>query len=122
MTAALEAHAKAESKVKQLEEQYLLRLEQNRYEARRAQRQYDLSDPENRLVTSELERRWNVALEQIAESERELEKIRVENRPLDEEQALQLEHLGENFSQAWAHSEVSTESKNESFEPSSKRS
>ena len=111
VAAALEAHSKAESKVKRLEEQYRLRLEQNRYEAQRAQRQYDLSDPENRLVTLELENRWNHALEQIAESENELERIRAENEPLNEEQALQLKRLGEDFSQAWNHSEVSIEIK-----------
>jgi hypothetical protein len=36
-----------------------LQLEQARYEARLAQRQYDAVDPANRLVTAELERRWN---------------------------------------------------------------
>jgi anti-sigma-K factor RskA len=34
-------------------------LEQARFEAARAYRQYDASDPENRVVTAELERRWN---------------------------------------------------------------
>lgn len=37
-------------------------LQQARYEASRAQRQYDASDPENRLVTDELEKRWDSAL------------------------------------------------------------
>jgi len=111
VSAALAAYSKAESKVKRLEEQYRLRLEQNRYEAQRAQRQYDLSDPENRLVTSELEKRWNHALEQIAESENELERIRAENIPLNEEQTLQLKRLGEDFSQAWNHPEASIEIK-----------
>jgi DNA invertase Pin-like site-specific DNA recombinase len=40
-------------------------LEAARYAAQRAQRQYDASDPENRLVTDELERRWNQALERV---------------------------------------------------------
>ena len=40
-----------------------LQLEQARYEARLAQRQYDAVDPDNRLVASELERRWNEKLE-----------------------------------------------------------
>jgi hypothetical protein len=38
-------------------------LEAARYRAHRAERQYEASDPDNRLVTQELERRWNVALE-----------------------------------------------------------
>lgn len=47
-----------------------LQLEQARYEARWAQRQYDGVDPENRLVAGELERRWNEKLERVAELER----------------------------------------------------
>ena len=39
-----------------------LALERARYEVTHARRQYDAVDPENRLVASELERRWNQAL------------------------------------------------------------
>jgi DNA invertase Pin-like site-specific DNA recombinase len=47
-----------------------LQLEQARYEARLAQRQYDAVDPANRLVAGELERRWNERLERVAQLER----------------------------------------------------
>jgi hypothetical protein len=47
-----------------------LQLEQARYEARLAQRQYDGVDPANRLVAGELERRWNEKLERVAQLER----------------------------------------------------
>jgi DNA invertase Pin-like site-specific DNA recombinase len=40
-------------------------LEAARYRAQRAERQYEASDPENRLVAQELERRWNAALEEV---------------------------------------------------------
>jgi DNA invertase Pin-like site-specific DNA recombinase len=40
-------------------------LQAARYRAQRAERQYEAADPENRLVTQELERRWNVALEEV---------------------------------------------------------
>src|SRR5712664_3646270 len=42
-------------------------LEAARYAADRAFRQYDAADPANRLVTSELEARWNRALAHAAE-------------------------------------------------------
>ena len=48
-------------------------LEAARYAAERAQRQYDASDPENRLVTAELERRWNLALQHVREIEVRIE-------------------------------------------------
>jgi hypothetical protein len=47
-----------------------LQLEQARYEARLAQRQYDSVDPSNRLVAAELERRWNEKLERVVHLER----------------------------------------------------
>jgi hypothetical protein len=46
-----------------------LQLEQARYDARLAQRQYERVDPDNRLVASELERRWNDKLERVAQLE-----------------------------------------------------
>lgn len=44
-------------------------LEAAQYTADRAFRQYDASDPENRLVTAELETRWNRALQRVQEIE-----------------------------------------------------
>src|SRR5207245_2125595 len=48
-------------------------LEAARYAARRAQKQYDATDPENRLVADELERRWNHALQHVREIEERLD-------------------------------------------------
>jgi hypothetical protein len=44
-------------------------LEAARYSTDRAFRQYDAADPANRLVTGELEARWNKALARVAEVE-----------------------------------------------------
>ena len=44
-------------------------LEAARYAAQRAQRQYDATDPENRLVAGELEQRWNHTLARVQELE-----------------------------------------------------
>src|SRR5581483_8257195 len=53
---AIERHARGnDERVAQKE----LALEQARFEVARARRQYDAVDPDNRLVASELERRWN---------------------------------------------------------------
>jgi hypothetical protein len=48
-------------------------LEAARYAARRAQKQFDAADPENRLVADELERRWNHALKQVQALEEQLD-------------------------------------------------
>ena len=42
-----------------------LELQQARYQAQRAERQYDAVEPENRTVALELERRWNIALDAV---------------------------------------------------------
>ena len=47
-------------------------LEAARYAAQRAQRQYDATDPEHRLVADELERRWNQALQRVDEIEQRI--------------------------------------------------
>jgi DNA invertase Pin-like site-specific DNA recombinase len=49
-------------------------LEAARYAARRAHKQYDATDPENRLVADELERRWNTALQRVREIEERIDR------------------------------------------------
>jgi DNA invertase Pin-like site-specific DNA recombinase len=58
------------AQVRAAQERQLQRL---RYEVSRARRQYDQSDPENRLVTLELERRWESALQALAQAEHRYE-------------------------------------------------
>ena len=52
---ALQAAQRMEEQASAKRRQRELDLQQARYEAERAQRQYDLADPENRLVAAELE-------------------------------------------------------------------
>jgi hypothetical protein len=55
----------------QLERHWQERLKRARYAAQLAQRQYDAVDPENRLVATELERRWEAELRQLHQVEEE---------------------------------------------------
>jgi len=48
-------------------------LEAAQYAARRAEKQYATTDPDNRLVASELERRWNDALKKVQQLEERIE-------------------------------------------------
>ena len=68
--AAVTAAATAQSQQSKRCAHAQLALEQLRYEAERARRQYDVVDPANRLVAAELERRWNAALDAVAAQER----------------------------------------------------
>src|SRR5439155_1449671 len=67
--AALRAAERAANQKKIRMEALSLELEQARYQARLAERRYESSDPENRLVTAVLEDRWNAALSHAAQLE-----------------------------------------------------
>lgn len=54
-----------------LDHQWQQRLERAEYEAQRAERQYSQADPENRLVTASLEKRWEEKLGTLHETQRE---------------------------------------------------
>ena len=71
--AAIEASVLAHEERARQQDDVLEALERDRqaaaYASDRARRQYDAADPENRLVTAELERRWNLALQHLNEIE-----------------------------------------------------
>jgi len=50
-------------------------LERLRYQARLAERQYQKSDPDNRLVTAELEKRWETALQDLKRAEEDWQRL-----------------------------------------------
>jgi DNA invertase Pin-like site-specific DNA recombinase len=67
IAAAAEAEAEAATERDRAREAMMRDLEAARYAADRAFRQYDVADPENRLVAAELEARWNKALIRVGE-------------------------------------------------------
>jgi DNA invertase Pin-like site-specific DNA recombinase len=71
-----EAHGQAAS----LAAQWQTRIEQARYEARRAERRYRAVDPENRVVARTLEREWESRLTDLEEVERQYAQTRRERR------------------------------------------
>ena len=86
------------------ERQLELSLQQARYEAAHARRQYDAVDPANRLVAGELERRWNEALQAVAKVEGELATLIARRPPpLGEPERQQLMSLGDDLERAWSH-------------------
>ncbi len=76
--AAVKAITEENSRQAALTDALLLELKAARYEAERARRQYDAVDPENRLVADELERRWNVSLEEVNHAQARVEQAMAE--------------------------------------------
>ena len=102
--AALKAIEAQSSTTTAAERQLELSLQQARYEAAHARRQYDAVDPANRLVAGELERRWNEALQAVAKLEGEIAALVARRRPpLGEPERQQLVALGADLERAWLH-------------------
>ena len=92
----------------QLEQQWQLKLERARYQANRAQRQYDAVEPENRLVARTLEKRWNEQLQELAQLETAYEQAqKVERLKLSPVQRQQILQLASDLPALW-HSETTT--------------
>ncbi len=86
-----------------VERQWGLRLERARYDAERAFRQYDLCEPENRLVARELEGRWNQQLRLLAELEAEYRREQERGlAPLTDDERVALRRLVEDVPGLWA--------------------
>jgi excisionase family DNA binding protein len=109
----VEAAVKAiEARRRQADEkrrQAALALEQARFEAGRARRQYDAVDPDNRLVAAELERRWNDALGTTRDLERELDALtRCQPIALTDAERQRLMQMGADLEAAWHHPSATT--------------
>ena len=102
--AAIHAITQCEHQSGEKQRQIELALEQARYEATRARRQYDTVDPDNRLVAGELERRWNTALAAVRALEEELEAL-LRQRPaaMSAEERECLLQMGADLEAAWHH-------------------
>jgi DNA invertase Pin-like site-specific DNA recombinase len=80
-----------------------LALEKAQYEAKRARRQYDAVDPENRLVAAELEARWEAALTEVEGLEQRLAEAEAPVFGPTEEERERLLALGQDLEQLWEH-------------------
>jgi chromosome segregation ATPase len=72
--AALDALDHTQNQTDEKRRSLELALQKARYEASRIERQYQATEPENRLVAAELEKRWNDALTHITEMDRRLKR------------------------------------------------
>jgi DNA invertase Pin-like site-specific DNA recombinase len=103
---AIEAHNVADDETR---DQTILALEQARFEALRARRQYDAIDPENRLVASELERRWDERLQVVAQLEKRVEQLDAQRQPpMPAEERARLLDLGTDLDRSWHHPNASS--------------
>jgi DNA invertase Pin-like site-specific DNA recombinase len=104
----LDLHAAVLAKARQEHRQMLAasqqQLQRLGYHARLAERQFNQSDPDNRLVTGELEKRWEQALRDLKQAEESAGPQQPDNTPLVLSPALRktLENVGRNLPGLWA--------------------
>lgn len=108
--AAIEAALQGAQQQTQQQDQVLkaleLELQAAHYAAERAGTQYDATDPKNRLVADELERRWNAALERVIQMEERMrqEKNQRPTAELPSQEALV--RLAQELEKLWDHPET----------------
>src|ERR1700730_3328625 len=109
LDAAMQAIADRERTGTERLRQMELTLEQARYEAARAHRQYNAVEPENRLVVADLERRWHEHLMEVAHLEEEI-RIAREQQPatITEAQRSEIFGLAADLPRLWNHPSAST--------------
>ena len=103
VTAAVEALERLHAEHDLTRQAWTLAVEQARYEAQRAQRQYDRGDPDNRLVAGARERRWHDTLAHVAEAEARLAAWEAQPLTLSAEQRHSLLTLGHDLATVWRH-------------------
>ena len=110
--AALAALAAQDEEQSEKRRQLENAIQAARYEASRAHRQYDAVDPENRIVASELERRWNEKLSRVHAIEEELNRIiATPAHTLTLSDRERLMSLGRDLARAWDSPGATAETK-----------
>lgn len=101
IAAAVAAEQEGDQRRDQVRAALLRDLEAARYTADRAFRQYDASDPANRLVAGELEARWNKALARVSEVESKIAALDAA-RPIPARDPASLAMLATDLETIWA--------------------
>jgi DNA invertase Pin-like site-specific DNA recombinase len=101
--ASLQAVADLGSQQDQQRQALERQIEQLEYDAKRAFEQYNEVDARNRLVASELERRWNEKLQALEGARASLTELDSQRQPVSAEERHALMELGERFADVWHH-------------------
>lgn len=99
---SIEAVADLEQEQQRLQDNWNHRLERAAFEVDRAKRQYQLVEPENRLVVRELERQWESALHEHQQLSQEYARTRqLHLAALSKDQLQLIRSLAENVPRLW---------------------
>ena len=100
---SMAAAAQAEDERAMLDKLWRQRLERARYAAGRARRQYQLAEPENRLVARQLEAGWEAALAETARLEADYQRFTEEQPPtLTAAERAAIQDLARDLPRVWS--------------------
>ena len=99
--AALRAVEQIDSRRRDRLQALSMELEQARYEARLAARRYEAIDPENRLVASELEARWNASLSRVQQLDQDFQRAEKDSPAVPDIDADELLRLAQELPAIW---------------------
>ena len=102
LTLSLETMHHLETERETLRKHWQLRLERAEYEVKRAERQYQAVEPENRLVARSLERAWETALQAQRDLREEFERYEHQSpRALNADEVAQIQALAQDLPALW---------------------
>jgi hypothetical protein len=98
---ALDAYDILQQREQQISTQWKLRLQQAEYEAQLAQKRYEQVDPENRLVASTLEQRWNDALIELEDVQDQIAELQKKESVISSRQREDVLKLAQDLPRLW---------------------
>lgn len=102
LEAALQVVEVLKNDHQRLAEHWQQRIERAKYEALQAQERYEAVDARNRLVATELERRWNEALTNVSHlSQQSEQRLSQAQKRLTDDELQRVRHLAQDVTQIW---------------------
>jgi DNA invertase Pin-like site-specific DNA recombinase len=108
---ALDAYDILRQREGQISTQWKLRLQRAEYEAQLAQKRYEQVDPENRLVASSLEQRWNDTLIELEDVQNQIAELQQKQNVITSGQREDVLKLARDLPRLWKSNATSTKDK-----------
>jgi DNA invertase Pin-like site-specific DNA recombinase len=105
---ALDAYDILRQREGQISTQWKLRLQRAEYEAQLAQKRYEQVDPENRLVASSLEQRWNDTLIELEDVQNQIAELQQKQNVITSGQRDDVLKLARDLPRLWKSNATST--------------
>lgn len=108
---ALDAYDILQQREQQISMQWKLRLQRAEYEVQLAQKRYEQVDPENRLVASTLEQRWNDALIELEDVQNQIAELQQREQVITSRQREEVLKLAQDLPRLWKSKATSAKDK-----------